>query len=100
MWPAFPTSDYYDGSAPPGPHRPTVCLPAIPLVSENGRAEPDGSRVRFASVDGGGTQLFSGSLATGTPQTFPVASILGTVSLDGVAPSLGRARAADQPIST
>ena len=24
MWPAFPTSDYYGGSAPPGHDRPTV----------------------------------------------------------------------------
>src|SRR5512132_2991788 len=28
MWPAFPTSDYYEGSATPRGHQPTTCLPA------------------------------------------------------------------------
>jgi len=28
MWPAFPTSDYYEGSATPQGHQPTTCLPA------------------------------------------------------------------------
>jgi len=33
MWTAFPSSDYYDGSAPYRPHRVTVTLPADVLAA-------------------------------------------------------------------
>jgi hypothetical protein len=32
MYAAFPRSDYYEGSAPPGSHQPTVDLAATTLV--------------------------------------------------------------------
>jgi hypothetical protein len=74
MWPAFPTSDYYGGSVPSGDQQPTAGLPATGLDSRRGGQSQDGSHVHHQPVDGVGAQLFPGSLATGTPQTFPVAS--------------------------
>jgi hypothetical protein len=68
MRPAFPTSDYYEGSAPPRGPQPTASLPAP-------RGQPrDGSHVHRRPIDGGGAQLFPCSLATSTPQTFLMAS--------------------------
>jgi hypothetical protein len=32
MWPAFPASDYYGGSAPPWSHQTTAILPVIGLA--------------------------------------------------------------------
>jgi hypothetical protein len=74
MWPAFPTSDYYGGSVPSHDQQPTAGLPATGLDSRRGGRSQDGSHVHHQPVDGVGAQLFPGSLATGTPQTFPVAS--------------------------
>jgi hypothetical protein len=74
MWPAFPTSDYYEGSVPPQDHQSTTDLPATALAGRRGGQSQDGSHVHHAPVDGGGAQLCSCSLATGTPQAFPVAS--------------------------
>ena len=74
MWPAFPTSDYYEGSAPSRAHQSTTDLPAAALAGRRGGRSRDGSHVHHAPVDGGGAQLCSCSLATGTPQAFPVAS--------------------------
>jgi hypothetical protein len=68
MWPAFPTSDYYDGSAPPRGQQPTASLPA-----PSGQPQ-DGSHVHRQPIDGGGAQLFPCSLAMSTPQTFLMAS--------------------------
>ena len=68
MRPAFPTSDYYEGSAPPQGQQPTASLPT-------NRGQPqDGSHVHRRPIDGGGAQLFPCSLATSTPQTFLMAS--------------------------
>jgi hypothetical protein len=74
VWPAFPTSDYYGGSVPSHDQQPTAGLPATGLDSRRGGRSQDGSHVHHQPVDGVGAQLFPGSLATGTPQTFPVAS--------------------------
>ena len=74
MWPAFPTSDYYGGSAPSRAiSRRRACPP--PAWLAGGEGDP-GTVPTFtiAPVDGVGAQLFPCSLATGTPQTFPVAS--------------------------
>jgi hypothetical protein len=60
--------DYYEGSAPPGGQQPTASLPA------HGGQPQDGSHVHRRSIDGGGAQLSPCSLATSTPQTFPMAS--------------------------
>ena len=68
MRPAFPTSDYYEGSVPPQGQQPTASLPT-------NRGQPqDGSHVHRRPIDGGGAQLFPCSLATSTPQTFLMAS--------------------------
>jgi hypothetical protein len=74
VWPAFPTSDYYGGSVPSCDQQPTAGLPATGLDSRRGGRSQDGSHVHHQPIDGVGAQLFPGSLATGTPQTFPVAS--------------------------
>jgi hypothetical protein len=74
VWPAFPTSDYYGGSVPSRGHQLTASLPATGLAGRRGGQPRDGSHVHHAPVDGGGVQLFPGSLATATPQTFTVAS--------------------------
>jgi hypothetical protein len=74
MWPAFPTSDYYGGSVPSQDQQPTAGLPATGLASRWGGRSQNGSHVHHQPVDGVGAQLFPGSLATGTPQPFPVAS--------------------------
>ena len=74
MWPAFPTSDYYEGSVPSQGHQPTAGLPAAGLAGRRGGRPQDGSHVHHRPIDGVGAQLFPCSLATSTPQTFPVAS--------------------------
>lgn len=42
---------------------------------DSGRAAGDGSYVHHQSIDQGDAQLYSGSLATPTPQTFSVAPL-------------------------
>src|SRR5215217_3315233 len=103
MWPALPAAEYYGDSATPGSHQPTAGLPATPLaVGREGR-HPDASHVHCVPVGRGGAQLFPGSLATGTPQTFPVASLVAKVVTFGVAahPATHRCPActADRPRS-
>jgi hypothetical protein len=71
---AFPSSDYYGGSAPPHSHRPTTSLPAAALAARPDGRPQGGSHVHHVPIDGGGAQLFPGSLAASTPQTFLAAS--------------------------
>ncbi len=74
MWPAFPASDYYGGSAPPRSSALTTSVPAADLAGlRRGRLRV-GSHVHHVPVDGLGAQLFPCSLAMGTPQSFPMAS--------------------------
>jgi hypothetical protein len=68
-----PVSDYYGGSVPSQRHQPTAGLPTADLAGRRGGRPWEGSRVHHAPVGGGGAQLLPCSLATGTPQTFPVA---------------------------
>ena len=78
-----------------------ACPP--PAWLAGGEGEPgSGSHVHHRPVDGGGAQLFPCSLATGTPQAFPVASATGGIYAGvGVAhPAHGRACTAARPIST
>ena len=74
MWTAFPSPDYYDGSAPHRPHRVTVTLPVDVLAARREGQERKGSHVHCVAISGVGAQLCSGSLATSTPQAFLVAS--------------------------
>jgi len=50
MWPAFPTSDYYEPSAPPRQHRPATGLPADQLVAGRGGDRRGGSHVHSLTV--------------------------------------------------
>ena len=78
-----------------------ACPP--PAWLAGGKGDPEsGSHVHHAPVDGGGAQLFPCSLATGTPQAFPVASGPADASTGlGVArPAVGWACTAARPIST
>ena len=49
MWTAFPPSDYYEGSAPPGDHQPTTSLPAPSLAGWEGGRPLGGSHVHHAT---------------------------------------------------
>ena len=73
-WTAFPSSDYYGGSAPSRVHQPTTGLPCAALAVRSTGRSRNGSHVHCVSIDGGGAQLFSDSISAGTPQTFPAAS--------------------------
>jgi len=72
---ALPGSEYYGGSAPPGPFSGRRACPGqqnwMPAARE---PRPGGSRVHCRSLGGGGARLCPSGLATSTPQTFPVAS--------------------------
>jgi hypothetical protein len=74
LWPALPASEYYGGSAPLPGHQPTAGLPAAVLAARREGRPGKGSHVHHQPVGGVGAQLFPGSLATPTPQTFSVAS--------------------------
>jgi hypothetical protein len=67
---AFPSSDYYDGSAPCRARRASAALPTDALAARQERQTRQGSHVHHAPIDGGGAQLCSDSLAASTPQTF------------------------------
>ena len=65
--------DYYGASAPPPAiSRRRACPPAGWLPA--GRAAGDGSHVHCSPVREGGARLCPGSIASGTPQAFPLAS--------------------------
>ena len=73
MWTAFPSSDYYGGSAPCRAHRATVALPAGPRAADRVGQARQGSHVHCVTLSGVGVQLCSDSIATSTPQAFLVA---------------------------
>src|SRR4051794_23710251 len=84
-WPAFPASDYYDGSATPRPAEPTTNRPAADLEGRPAGPARDVSHVHRTPVDGVGAQLCPCGIATSTPQTFLVASLPATSPGTGVA---------------
>ena len=75
MWPAFPTSDYYEDLRPisDAVSRRRTFPPPAWLAGGSGDSG-DGSHVHHEPIGGVGARLCSCSLATGTPQAFPVAS--------------------------
>jgi hypothetical protein len=77
MWRAFPSSDYYGGSAPGRTQRATVALPAGPLAADREGQARQGSHVHCVTVGGVGAQLCSGSISASTPQAFLAASRTG-----------------------
>src|SRR2546422_3350515 len=91
MWPALPASDYYEGSVPSRGHRPTAGLPATDPDGRWGGRRRDGSHVHHAPIDGGDAELCPCTIATGTPQSFSVASWPGTLALASESPACGRA---------
>jgi hypothetical protein len=78
MWPAFPASDYYGGSATSRPAEPTTSRPAGDLDGRPTGPARDASHVHHTPVDGVGAQLCPCGFATSTPQTFLVASLPAT----------------------
>ena len=81
LWPVLPaamtgrhTRDYYEASAPPHGQQSATDLPLTGLAARRlgrPRAVPT---FTMRSIGQGGTQLYSGSIATTTPQAFTVAS--------------------------
>jgi len=81
LWPALPAAvagrharDYYEASAPPHGQQSATDLPLAELAARRlgrPRAVPT---FTMRSIGQGGTQLYSGSIATTTPQAFTVAS--------------------------
>ncbi len=84
MCPAFPASDYYDGSATSRPDQPSTDLPALDLEGRATGAARDASHVHHIPVDGVGAQLCPCGIATSTPQAFLVASLPATSPGPGV----------------
>ena len=72
------TRDYYEASAPPahGPLTPNPSLPISPRLAagRNRRSRKVVPTFTRSSVGQGDVQLYSGSIATITPQAFVVAS--------------------------
>jgi len=81
LWPVLPAAvagrharDYYEASAPPHGQQSATDLPLAELAVRRvgrPRAVPT---FTMRSIGQGGAQLYSGSIATATPQTFTVAS--------------------------
>jgi hypothetical protein len=80
---ALPGSEYYGGSAAPGPFSGRRAYPGAGPDARYREPRPDGSRVHCHSLGGGGARLCHGGLATGTPQSLPVASRACSSTLPG-----------------
>ena len=72
---AFPGSEYYGGSAPPGPIGGRCAQPRCARWVRAAGQVRDGSRVHCGSLVGVGARLCPCGIAAGTPQTFPAASL-------------------------
>jgi hypothetical protein len=85
MWPAFPASDYYGGSATSRTVQSSTDLPGPGLEGRVTGPARDASHVHRIPVDGAGAQLCPCGIATSTPQAFLVASLPATSPRMGVA---------------
>ena len=94
---ALPGSEYYGGSAPPGPFSGRRAYPGTGPDARHREPRPGGSRVHHHSLGEGGARLYPGGLATGTPQTFPVASRACSGTLPGSSRRNGKRRDAPRP---
>lgn len=81
LWPVLPAAvagrharDYYEASAPPNGRQSATDLPLAELAARREGRPRTVPTFTMRSVGQGGTQLYSGSIATTTPQTFVVAS--------------------------
>src|SRR5690349_14542958 len=79
MWPAFPTSDYYDSSAPSRRYRLATSLSFHQLRAGGRGDRRDGSHVHLEPLHEVGAQLCPCDFATVTPQAFSVASSAGDI---------------------
>jgi hypothetical protein len=71
---AFPDSDYYGGSAPPRPDRPTTGpAPMTVLAARSGGRTGMVPTFTCRSLVGGGTRLYPCGIAVATPQHFTTA---------------------------
>ena len=70
----FPGLGLLRGLRPTRCHQSTTGLPFRRAGCPAVRATTDGSHVHLQSIGQGGAQLYPGSIATATPQTFTVAS--------------------------
>src|SRR3954470_4740999 len=77
VWTAFPSSDYYGGSAPGRAPQATVAPPAGRRAADREGRTRQGSHVHCVTVGGVGAQLCSGSITASTPQAFLAASRTG-----------------------
>lgn len=81
LWPVLPAAvtgrharDYYEASAPPNGRQSATDLPLAELAARRAGRPRAVPTFTMSSVGQGGTQLYSGSIATTTPQTFVMAS--------------------------
>ena len=74
---ALPGSEYYGGSAPPGRSAVGAPIPASGPDARRREPGPGDSRVHRDPLSGLGARLCPSSIATRTPQAFPVASRCG-----------------------
>ena len=88
LWPVLPTAvagryarDYYEASAPPHGRQSATDLPLAELAVRRAGRPRTVPTFTMRSVGQGGAQLYSGSIATTTPQTFVMAS--SPTELDG-----------------
>jgi hypothetical protein len=96
--------DYYEASAPPRGHRSATNLPTPSRWPRAGKGNHEMvPTFTMRSIGQGGTQLYPGSIATPTPQTFNVASPPPEINGFGVetpASQPGISRTAHRPRST
>lgn len=71
---ALPGSEYYETSVPPHVPRSATDLPATGLAARRGGRTGAVPTFTRCSIGQAGTQLYPGSIAMPTPQTFGVAS--------------------------
>lgn len=100
IWSAFPTSDYYESSAPPRRHQLTTDLPTGQLAATGFGTTGMIPTFTFRPFDRVGTQLCPCRIAAATPQTFTTVSRPATSPRQGVpCDNMPRVRAATQPKS-
>lgn len=105
MWPAFPTSNYYELSAPCPRHQSATDLPTRTEPAARLGWDPrQGSRVHCQPFDGIGIQLCPCTIAMTTPQAFTMASRADDILQHGSSPLRNRpipeqVRGATQPMS-
>ena len=94
---AFPGSEYYGGSALPGPSAVGAPIPASGPDARCREPRPGSSRVHCDSLDEVGARLCPCGIASGTPQAFPAASRPAPKHQPGSSPPVMKGRCAPRP---